>query len=490
VTQSFCEVGSWVEGATCSQETCATCGDGCIEFGETCDDGDTASGDGCSSTCHEETCFTCNESLGDVAPQGENFIPFCAGPSQCRNTGVCDVCGDEVVGPTEQCDDGNTANGDCCSSTCQFESSQSPCTDHVFCNGPEKCNGAGSCLNQEQDVDCSSLDSQCAIGVCDEEAQACVADGGKLDGAGCTDTSGCVVAGTGVCADGACVGLGTTLSPTCRWIIVAGNSGSPVRVQNGPGSLADASICGDSGRASGATTGNYVVTANAGTGIKFGKAAEVAGDIVTDGAAVSSSLYGTVPGTVVKTVAGATTMAKTPSGSVDTSGSHLLVDVCNDDQAALAIAATTLNAKPNTVPALPTIKVPVGAQQIIDGTGDGVTVVETPSLRVAHHGKLSLVGGPTDVIMIRVLSGRLSLGYGAKVLLSGGLKPENVLFYSKWKVCRLAPGVTGFGTVFCPDAGKYVIGSGVEWQGTFLGGSKEIRAKKRSDLTHVPFLGF
>src|SRR6185369_3908285 len=115
---------------------------------------------------------------------------------------------------------------------------------------------------------------------------------------------------------------------------------------------------------------------------------------------------------------------------------------------------------------------------------------ETPQIKVAHHGSINLTGGPNDVVMFRILNGRFSLGYGAKVVLNGGLKPENVLFYSEWKVCRLAPGVTGFGTVFCPAAGKFIIGAGVNWSGTFLGGTKEIKARSGADLIHVPFTGF
>ena len=56
------------------------------------------------------------------------------------------VCGDGHLGPAEQCDDGNTLAGDCCSSTCQYEGSGSPCDDATVCNGNETCNGAGACL--------------------------------------------------------------------------------------------------------------------------------------------------------------------------------------------------------------------------------------------------------------------------------------------------------------------------------------------------------
>jgi cysteine-rich repeat protein len=44
----------------------------------------------------------------------------------CRET--LPVCGDDVLDqPSEQCDDGNSVNGDCCSSTCQFETTAAAC---------------------------------------------------------------------------------------------------------------------------------------------------------------------------------------------------------------------------------------------------------------------------------------------------------------------------------------------------------------------------
>lgn len=63
------------------------CGNGTIEDGEQCDDGDALSGDGCSSDCQLEE----------------------------------DECGDGTLSAGEQCDDGNTSNGDGCSSACTDE---------------------------------------------------------------------------------------------------------------------------------------------------------------------------------------------------------------------------------------------------------------------------------------------------------------------------------------------------------------------------------
>lgn len=76
----------------------AGCGDELVILPETCDDGNTVSNDGCSSTCTIETGFVCD---------GRQ-------PSVCRF-----ACGDGSVAAThETCDDGNTDNGDGCNQYC------------------------------------------------------------------------------------------------------------------------------------------------------------------------------------------------------------------------------------------------------------------------------------------------------------------------------------------------------------------------------------
>jgi len=79
------------------------CGNGVIDDGEECDDGNIVDGDGCSSTCTIESGgWTCN---------GE--------PS------ICQLCGNGVPEGTEQCDDGNTIDNDQCKNDCTL----SPGTD-------------------------------------------------------------------------------------------------------------------------------------------------------------------------------------------------------------------------------------------------------------------------------------------------------------------------------------------------------------------------
>ncbi len=80
------------------------CGDGFVQVakGETCDDGNRVSGDGCSASCQLEEGWTCPTPGAPCLPP-----PF---------------CGDGRIDPkTETCDDGNATGGDGCSATCQLE---------------------------------------------------------------------------------------------------------------------------------------------------------------------------------------------------------------------------------------------------------------------------------------------------------------------------------------------------------------------------------
>ncbi len=150
------------------------CGDRRLREPETCDDGNTAGGDGCSPACRIERCGDgvvnqpagveqCDDpatpgncdgqcrrvECGNGVKQGQEECdgePDCTDGClsiQCNNgrldpgedcetpgVGLCDSrcqaarveCGDRVKHPSEECDDGNRAYGDGCSPICQIES--------------------------------------------------------------------------------------------------------------------------------------------------------------------------------------------------------------------------------------------------------------------------------------------------------------------------------------------------------------------------------
>src|SRR5262249_45374126 len=57
-----------------------------------------------------------------------------------------ELCGNGILEPGEQCDDGNALAGDCCSPTCTFEPLGSPCTGTGAVCTSSACNGAGACV--------------------------------------------------------------------------------------------------------------------------------------------------------------------------------------------------------------------------------------------------------------------------------------------------------------------------------------------------------
>ena len=110
-----CWDGEW--GCTllgCPATEGGTCGDGLVEGAEECDDGNNVDGDGCSASCIPEGDTTGGEP--DTATTGETDT----GGETDHTTGVT-ACGDGIVDAFEECDDGNTVDGDGCSASCQVE---------------------------------------------------------------------------------------------------------------------------------------------------------------------------------------------------------------------------------------------------------------------------------------------------------------------------------------------------------------------------------
>ena len=177
-TGIFCPTGTQC-GAV--QAVCLTtnCGNGKLDSGEQCDDGNIVDGDGCSSTCKLEACGN-----GIIDP-GEDCDPpgSVTGAVVCSASCKLEVCGNGIIdhdtSPPEQCDDA-TGNTD------------TPCPTPSYSNPPTTCS---TCTTKCQIQ--TVVGPYCGDGVCsDGETQSsCPAD--------CTGCGNGVLEGTEQCDNGA-----------------------------------------------------------------------------------------------------------------------------------------------------------------------------------------------------------------------------------------------------------------------------------------------
>lgn len=108
------------------------CGDGILveyvtvdfsftEPAEQCDDGNTESGDGCSSDCQLELCGdgVINSGVEECDNGANNGLADpTLNPGDCRTDCTLVVCGDGLIESQEQCDDGNQDDTDACRNDC------------------------------------------------------------------------------------------------------------------------------------------------------------------------------------------------------------------------------------------------------------------------------------------------------------------------------------------------------------------------------------
>jgi cysteine-rich repeat protein len=140
-----CDDGNTVNGDGCDSNcTFPRCGNGVIDSGEQCDDGNAANGDACETDCTRPRCGNGIVDVGEQCDDGNSVngdacdtnctMPRCGNGAvdpgeQCDdgnavNGDACDTncttprCGNAIVDPNEQCDDGNAVNGDACTNSC------------------------------------------------------------------------------------------------------------------------------------------------------------------------------------------------------------------------------------------------------------------------------------------------------------------------------------------------------------------------------------
>jgi cysteine-rich repeat protein len=121
VSHGVCRTG------TCGAPGCTFCGDGVVNGGEQCDDGNDFNGDGCETNCTPSPICGdglinnsgCNETCDTNAfPAGAPASHGVCRPGPCDNPAACTFCGDGIVNGSELCDDGNNVDTDSCPNNC------------------------------------------------------------------------------------------------------------------------------------------------------------------------------------------------------------------------------------------------------------------------------------------------------------------------------------------------------------------------------------
>ncbi|MDD5056076.1 MAG: DUF4215 domain-containing protein [Candidatus Peribacteraceae bacterium] len=102
----------------------SVCGNQIVEPPEECDDGNQTDGDGCSGNCTTEHCGVYpNSGTCCSACNGGAIGGTCTGSADtCCDQCATPTCGNQIVEPPEECDDGNQTDGDGCSGNCTTES--------------------------------------------------------------------------------------------------------------------------------------------------------------------------------------------------------------------------------------------------------------------------------------------------------------------------------------------------------------------------------
>jgi cysteine-rich repeat protein len=153
--------GGGMDAATIPRPPPPVCGDGTVNAGEQCDDGNGTSSDGCENDCTFscEAAADCDDSaicngVESCSSESHACLPgsmatdgTICGEGSCRG-GECapSGCGNTVVEAGEDCDDGNLDPDDGCDNDCTFTcTTDDDCDDGEGCT-VELCTASNTCM--------------------------------------------------------------------------------------------------------------------------------------------------------------------------------------------------------------------------------------------------------------------------------------------------------------------------------------------------------
>ncbi len=200
----------------CHYYTCNDCGDGYKSPVEGCDDGNSFNGDDCTNSCAPAFCgdgILHSDTTRERCDCGadENRLPagctMSNGPDgECDTSCQLNTCGNGMLDPLEECDDGNADNSDSCLDNCLWNrcgdgSVYLQKTDAENPNATEECDD-GNLLNND---DClkTCVNARCGDAVVNYDQEQCdCGDSLELKPSYCDGINGVGTRCTETCSEG------------------------------------------------------------------------------------------------------------------------------------------------------------------------------------------------------------------------------------------------------------------------------------------------
>lgn len=157
----------------------STCGDGAVQAGEQCDDGDADETNACLSTCRNAVCGD-GAVLAGSTEQCDDFNTI--GGDGCNELCIVEGCGNGIIEVGEECDDGG-ANSDADPDACRTSCLNAACHDGVI--------DSGEACDDGNEIDTDTCVADCVVAFCGDgfvnvPVEQCD-DGNNIDTDGCTN---------------------------------------------------------------------------------------------------------------------------------------------------------------------------------------------------------------------------------------------------------------------------------------------------------------
>lgn len=494
------------------------CGNGTLETGEECDDGNTINGDGCSAQCKLEVCgngrIDGNEQCDDgntvngdgcSAQCTIEVIPSCRQDSDCNDNNACtnDRCVDgNCLSNTVNCDDGNVCNGteSCNPDSGCVEGTPLVCDDGNVCNGIESCDPSDGCVSgtplncndgnscngiEECDpylgctagipLDCSYLTDECHAGMCDPETIGCFA-ALTVESSVCNDCNDGIdndADGKIDCEDNGC----SALANLCSFAIVGTEPGSRYGVRLRKSSTSDGNVCSNNARVS--------------VDVSILGSLDLTGSVRFSGGLPQSTIsdYFANNGGDITTGDNKPLVGPDALEITDPANTYVSTDGTQEN---FTKCVTALSVVPVDA-ALATSLTPtqsVGAihlrahQSTVITVGSGQNVVAIDSVVIGAGTTLQINGANNSVVVLRV-SGPVNIGHDAQVVLNG-VTADHVLWSMEGgRSVRFGSRSVVRGTVLAADRRKVKLSGFSEVDGAVFG--KQVNLQRGASVVSVPF---